>query len=62
MAGTSRTPDPGTPVPQGGGAAERLREFLAAREEPAPEETAEDDGDSRPDQRRASGREARPGS
>jgi hypothetical protein len=61
MAGTSRTPDSGTPVPQGGGAAERLRQFLAAREEPAPEETAEDDGDARPDQRLAPGREGRPG-
>jgi hypothetical protein len=38
MAETSRTPDPDLPVPQGGGAAERLREFLAAREEPAADE------------------------
>jgi len=46
MAGTSRTPDPDVPVPPGGGAGERLREFLAAREEPAPAEqtgSAEDD-------------------
>jgi hypothetical protein len=55
VADTSRTPHPDIPVPPGGGAGERLREFLAAREDPArtppdepPSETeqaAEDDED-----------------
>ena len=41
MAETSQTPDePQTPVPPGGGAGERLREFLAARQEPS---TVDDD-------------------
>jgi hypothetical protein len=47
VVGTSNTPDPDVPVPPGGGAAERLREFLAAREEPTsepPEDEAPDDG------------------
>jgi hypothetical protein len=41
VVGTSNTPDPDVPVPPGGGAAERLREFLAAREEPATDEPDE---------------------
>lgn len=58
MAGTSRTPDPDVPVPPGGGAGERLREFLAAREEPAPAEqteSAEDDGAGSADEDRGVG-------
>ena len=46
MADTSRTPDPDRPVPPGGGAGERLREFLAAREEPAPAQESEPAPDS----------------
>ena len=38
MAGTSRSDDD-HPTPQGGGAAERLREFRAARGEPVDDET-----------------------
>jgi hypothetical protein len=43
MADTSREPDPDVPVPPGGGAGERLREFLAAREVPAEEEQKGDE-------------------
>jgi hypothetical protein len=54
VADTSRTPDPDVPVPPGGGAGERLREFLAAREEPARTEQAEseDAGEDDEDPRR----------
>jgi hypothetical protein len=47
MADTSRDPDPDVPVPPGGGAGERLREFLAAREVPT-EEQDEKDADEAP--------------
>ena len=43
MADTSRDPDPDVPVPPGGGAGERLREFLAAREVPAEEEQKDEE-------------------
>lgn len=48
MADTSRDPDPDVPVPPGGGAGERLREFLAAREVPAEEQQDEKDADEAP--------------
>ena len=53
MAETSKPSDEHIPVPPGGGAAERRREFLAAREEPAPdtaEPGAQDDGERSEDQ------------
>ena len=43
MADTSRDPDPDVPVPPGGGAVERLREFLAAREVPAEDEKVDEE-------------------
>ena len=47
MADTSRNPDPDVPAPPGGGPGERLREFLAAREEPRP---PAEDGDDEVDE------------
>ena len=52
MADTSRNPDPDVPVPPGGGAEERLREFLAAREVLAEDEPT-DDGDDKGEERPA---------
>jgi hypothetical protein len=43
VADTSRNPEPDVPVPPGGGAGERLREFLAAREVPAEDQTDEEE-------------------
>ncbi len=47
MAETSNSTDEQMPVPPGGGAAERLREFLAAREEPV-SDAAEPTGSAEP--------------
>ena len=45
MVGSSSTSDEQTPVPPGGGAAERLREFLAARGESAPADAVESENE-----------------